>query len=163
MTRAIVVVAVLALSGCQFLSGKHTREPDRVRKPHVAAGGGGYAALTGPRWGPVAGAHYYPAGRWGRFGVRAEGRGYQDSSEGHAVIGVAFEAAAARPRLVMSLNAGAGARFSEVAPVVQAGITTQLFLYGPLALAIDGGGVLIIDGTDTVLGLGNSFSLQLAW
>ncbi|HTM19168.1 MAG TPA: hypothetical protein VL172_01630 [Kofleriaceae bacterium] len=156
-------VLLLALTGCQFLSGKHTRPPDRVRKPHVAAGAGGYSALTGPRWGPVAGAHYFPAGGWGRFGVRAEARGYQGVDEGDAVLGVAFEAAAARPRLVMMLNAGAGSTLGAPHPVVQAGITTQLFLYGPLALALDGGGVLIIDGTDTVLGLGNSFSLQLAW
>lgn len=158
------LVALGALAGCQFLSGAHTRAPDRVRRPHGAVGAGGYAALTGPRWGGVTGASYHPAGGWGRLGMRAEVRGHEGVDEGHAVLGVAFEAAASRPRIVLSLNAGLGTTLAEPRPVMQVGVTTQLFLYGPLALALDSGAVLIVDGTDgTVLGLGQSLSVQLAW
>jgi len=161
--RLATVAAALAVAGCNLMSGKHTRPPDQVRRAHGAIGAGGYSGLTGPRWGGLAGAAYFPAGRWGRFGVRAEARGHEGVDRGHAVLGVAYEAAASRPRIVLSLHADAGATFPDPVPVLAGGATTQIWLFGPLALALDTAAILFVDGTDTVLGLGTGAALQVAW
>lgn len=163
-TSAVLVTVCIAiavvLGACKAST---TRPPDRVRKRHFHIGGGGFNALTGPKWGPSGTVEYYPAGSFGRLGVRGDVRGFEGVEEGAVTAGVVFEAAAARPRLQLSLHADIGFTFGTVRPVIGLGIQSQLWLIGPLALAIDGGPVLLYDGVDTVLMLAQSLQLRLAW
>ena len=43
------------------------------------------------------------------------------------------------------------------------GVQTQLWIKWPFAVALDGNGALIVDGTDTVLALSSSLQLRVAY
>jgi hypothetical protein len=75
-----------------------------------------------------------------------------------------YEPAAARPTLVIDLHADVGADLDQRAPLVGGGIRTSLGIYGPLGVALDTGGYLVIDGVDhTRLVLASSVSLIAKW
>ena len=156
MIRVTIAALVLAVAGTAPASA----EP---RPAHGGFGGGSYLGLTGAEWGPIGVADYYPGGGFGRFGLRGELRGYEGLEHGHAVAGVVYEAAAARPRLLISLHAGVGLSWTEVRPLVAGGIETQLWVLGPLSLVSGTDLVLRIDGIDTALAISGTLQLRLAW
>lgn len=92
-----------------------------------------------------------------RFGALLALRGFDDHHKGIACAGLVYEAGAARPRIVLDLHADIGADLDQRAPMVGAGIRTTITLIGPLGIALDSGGYLVIDGvaaTRMVIGSG---------
>ena len=96
-----------------------------------------------------------PGGAWGRFGVMGAIRQVPFepfASDALVTLGVKYEAAAARPRLVLSLHADLGATLSPGAPATGGGIETHFWIWpkklGPLALVSDITAHLVVDGTD---------------
>ena len=161
-------VTVVALAASAILAAAGARAPaladgDAPRPARGGVGGGGYVGLTGPGWGPMAVAEFYPGGGFGRYGVRGEVRGDRDSTDGRAMLGVVYEAAAARPRLQLAIHADVGLAWPAVRPVAGGGVQTHLWVIGPVALVTGAGASLRIDGTDTGLALTLSSQLRLAW
>jgi hypothetical protein len=71
--------------------------------------------------------------------------------------GLVYEPGAARPTLVIDLHADLGADLDQHAPLAGGGIRTTIGISGPLGVALDSGGYLVIDGIDRtrlVLSLG---------
>ena len=85
---------------------------------------------------------------YSRFGGLVALRAFDEHHRGLLMAGLVFEAAAARPRLVIDLHGDAGADLDRRAPLVGGGIRTTLTISGPLAVALDSGGYLVIDGVD---------------
>ncbi len=102
-----------------------------------------------------------PASRYGGF---VAWRGFDDIAHGMLLGGLIFEAAAARPRLVVDMHADVGADLDQKAPVVGGGLRTTLTIWGPFGLALDTGAYLVIDGVDdTRLRLMGSTSAVVRW
>jgi hypothetical protein len=83
---------------------------------------------------------------YSRFGGLVALRAFDDHHRGLLMGGLVYEAAAARPLLVIDLHADAGADLDQRAPLAGGGIRFTLTIIGPLAVAYDGGGYLVIDG-----------------
>lgn len=83
-----------------------------------------------------------------RFGAVVAWRGFDQNRHGLVTAGLIYEGGAARPRLVLDLHADLGVDLDLHAPAVGGGIRTVLTLIGPLALALDTGAYLVIDGVD---------------
>jgi len=81
-----------------------------------------------------------------RFGVLVAWRQGSTSHDGLLGAGLVYEAAAARPRLVVDLHADAGADLDQRAPMLGGGIRTSILLFGPIGIALDTGGYLTIAG-----------------
>jgi len=90
--------------------------------------------------------------------------GFDDHHHGLLCAGFVYEPAAARPTLVIDLHGDVGADLDQRAPLVGGGIRTSLGIYGPLGVALDTGGYLVIDGVDrTRLVLASSVSVIAKW
>jgi hypothetical protein len=83
-----------------------------------------------------------------RYGALVAWRGFDQDRHGLVTAGLMYEGAAARPRLVLDLHADVGADLDLHAPALGGGLRTVLTLIGPLALALDTGAYLVIDGVD---------------
>lgn len=125
--------------------------PADVRPWHGSLGAGGALLATGE--GPdgsrlrVEGeVDLEPGGAFGRYGGALAIRAADRTHRGIATAGVIFEAAAARPRVVLELHADVGFDLDVKAPAIGGGIRTVVGLYGPLGLAFDAGPLLVIDG-----------------
>lgn len=164
MVRAWFAIAA-AITACGAASGAAAADPRVSARPlHWGLGAGGYLSITGSDErspGSALSAELYPGGGFGRLGLRAEAFGLGQVAPDGFLGGVIFEAAASRPRLQLALIATAGADTSG-APLLRAGVQTQLWIAGPIAVAGDGGALLRIDGTDTELLLITGLSLRLA-
>ncbi len=158
--RALVITFALLV----LITTDAGAEEAARRQPHYAVGLGGFTAITGAAdYGPVLEVEVYPGASLGRYGIRGELWGFEDSDGGRAALGVTFEAAAARPRLQLALHGDVGLRFPDHLPTVGGGVQSQLWIYGPIALGLDGGAVLIYDGLDSVLVIASVVTLRLAW
>ena len=135
---------------------------------HGSVGMGGFAALTGPsETGLWAGAELAPGGALGRLGFRAEARTLDESDSGTRRLlwsgGLTYLAAAAYPRLALSLHGEAGVVTPDAHAAVGGGVETQLAVVGPLAVAIDSTATVVlagVDGTDLILA--GTVSVRLA-
>lgn len=85
---------------------------------------------------------------YSRFGGLVALRAFDEHHRGLLVAGLVYEAAAARPRLVIDLHADAGADLDQRAPLAGGGLRITLALLGPLGVALDSGAYLVIDGVD---------------
>lgn len=139
---------------------------DEARPWAGGLGVGGTVALTGPaRTGLCAVGALYPGAWAGRFGIRAEARttGADELFDGGLfTAGLAYETAAARPRLSLALHGEAGAVVPESRPAVGGGVELQLWLLGPVALALDSSAHLLLDGVDSELVLAGALGLRIA-
>ena len=98
------------------------------------------------------------------YGALLAWRAFDDVRRGLVTAGLVYEAASARPRLVLDLYAAAGADLDEEAPVAGGGIRTTLMIYGPLAVVLDTSAHLVIDGVDdTRMQLASSMLLGFRW
>ncbi len=133
-----------------------------VRGAHWSVGAGGALYLTGSEnKGALISGDFYPGASLDRLGFRIEARGAGTSVPRTLLAGIALEAAAARPRLVLSLYATLGASFDGEGAIA-VGLQTQLFVVGPLAIGLDSGGLLIVDGvSDTELRLGSALTVRV--
>jgi len=169
------VLGLAALAALVGSAAPAAAEPTPPRPFHVSIGGGGSLLFTGLDGGPRTRADGHldisPGGAFGRFGLTAALRHviYDPLfDDGLATLGVLYEAAASRPRLVLSLHADAGLTLAETNPVLGGGIETHFWIWprklGPLALVLDTTAHLVLDGTEnTHLVLASATRLALAF
>lgn len=98
-----------------------------------------------------------------RFGGSLAWRAATGDRRGLLLGGLVFEAGAARPRLVLALHADAGADLDARAPAAGGGLRTTLGLLGPLGLALDAAGYVVIGGGDSRLQLQLSALAVARW
>lgn len=170
--RILALVTVLLAPA---IARADTLEPPAERPFRFSIGGGGSLLLTGLDGGTRNRADGHldlsPGGRFGRYGVTMALRHVvydPPFDDGLATIGLLYEAAAARPRLVLSLHADAGATIQDYSPVIGGGIETHFWIWpkklGPLALVLDTTAHLVIDGAeDTRLVLAGATRLAIAF
>jgi hypothetical protein len=90
-----------------------------------------------------------------RYGVILGYRGWDAYSfgdgdhDGFVTAGLVFEAAAARPRLVIDLVGEVGWDLDQDAPLAGAGIRNTIGVIGPLAVILHGSLYVVVDGGDT--------------
>jgi hypothetical protein len=128
------------------------------RNFYWSVGAGWLIPLTGPDGGPAVEAEVHPGGRFGRVGFTAYFHGLNNADGvdvGLVTVGLTYEAAASRPKLILNMHAEAGFSYGESYPVVGAGVKTQLWIKGPFAIALNSMGHFFVDGTDTRLQLGS--------
>lgn len=155
-SRALVIAGLLA-------SAVITR-PRPAAAGHGSVGAGGVLVLTGGGGDRVRGEVAAELKVAGRYGVVAAWRAFDAERRGLVMAGVVYEAAAARPRLVIDLHADAGVDLDARAPLVGGGIRTTLAIAGPLGVALDAGAYLVIDGVDdSRLQLQSSTLLVVRW
>ncbi len=99
-----------------------------------------------------------------RFGGLVAWRAFDADHRGLVCAGLLYEAAAARPRLVLDLHADLGADLDARAPLVGGGIRATLAIAGPLGVAVDTVGALVLDGIDgSRLVLSTSVMIVARW
>lgn len=140
---------------------------EEPRPLRVRAQAGGALAVTGPGGlDAQATAAISPGGALGRYGLRLSARSFDAADglaeDGFLAAGVSYEAAASRPRLVISLFAEAGIASGWV-PVAGGGVHTDLYVFGPLALGGEIAAHLFVDGSDTALGVSGSLLAGLGF
>ena len=151
--RALLLLLLLATSA---------RADERPVHGSVAAGGSllGTGAAGGSRLRADVEVDVEP---W-RYGGLLALRAFDRDHKGLLCGGLVYEGAAARPTLVLALHADLGVDLDARAPLLGGGLRTTLFVVGPLALAIDGGVYLVIDGVDhSRLVLSSTALLAAAW
>lgn len=143
----------------------HAPAPGRI---HWSIDAGGFAGLTGPAgYGIAAAAQVFP-GRWPgevlgpRFGLGLRYRGFEGLSRGLVAAGLAYQAGATRPHLVMELHGELGLDHGTRRPVLGGGVRTQLGLWGPVTLAVHADGYLLLDGLRPRLAIVPAVTLGLA-
>lgn len=152
----LVLVAAIAIAQA---------EPHRAAPWRGSVGVGGHLSLTGPTdYGPVAIGTFWPGGRLGRYGLRLEGRGLDETNadSGMVTAGVIYQAAAARPRLALSLHGEAGATFPDHLPVLGGGVEVVLWAIGPLGVGLDSTAHILFEGIDSQLVLGSALTVRIA-
>jgi hypothetical protein len=121
----------------------------RADRPwHGSIGAGGQFLLTGDQGDRnriEMEADVEPASRWGAL---LAWRTVNQHHNGILSAGVMYEAAAARPRLVVSFHGDVGFDLDQHAPVVGGGLRTVIAIVGPAGIALDSGGYLVLDGVD---------------
>ena len=149
---ALALAVVLALAGGA-----------RADRFHGSASAGGTLLLTGAD-GDRQRAELELDGEDGRLGALVAWRGFDRGHAGLVTAGLVYEAAAARPRLVLDLHGDAGLDLDQRAPVIGGGARTLLLVVGPLGIALDAGAYLVIDGIDhTRLAIATGGAITLAW
>jgi len=153
---AVPRIAGLALAVCLATpasafadDGDADADADTAVAPfRFSIGAGGAALLSGAAgetWRGLAEIDLYPGGPLGKVGGSLAVRSLlldPFGDAGLATAGVIYEAAAARPRLVMALHGEAGIAFGpdgadRLRPAIGGGLKTHLGVIGPLALATD--------------------------
>lgn len=158
--------ALVGAGSAQDASGEPPVRPGATW--HGSVGAGGFAGVTGPSGtGLWAGAEFAPGGALGRLGFRAEARTLDEDESGSRRVlwsgGVTYLAAAAYPRLALSLHGEAGVVAPDGHAAVGGGVETQLMVVGPLAVAIDSTAQVVLAGVeDTDLILAGTLSVRLA-
>ena len=101
---------------------------------------------------------------YSRYGALLAWRAFDTSHAGLVVAGLVFEAAAARPRLVLDLHADVGADLDQRAPAIGGGLHAVITLLGPVGVALDAGGYLVIDGVqNTRFAIAGTAGLGVLW
>ena len=98
-----------------------------------------------------------------RFGALVAWRGFDSSHRGLVGAGLVFDAAAARPRLVLQLHGDVGADLDLPAPMIGGGARAVVGLVGPLGVALDTGLYVVIDSARTRVQLALGAGLAARW
>jgi hypothetical protein len=158
-------VAGLALAGLALAASRSLATADPVARPIGAVQAGGELALSGggPRQRAGVAVTAYVTRR---LGVRAALRLLPlepVADTGVATLGVAYRAAAARPRLELVVHAEAGLAW-PLAPAFGGGVTTYLWpTRWPVAVTLDLGATAIVDGVvDSRVVIATGLGLALA-
>ena len=137
MWRSLAIVAAFAATA------------DADRPLHGSIGGGSSLLLTGDggdRQRFELEADFEPHSRWGGL---VAWRGFNGDHAGIVDAGFIYEAGAARPRLVVDFHGDLGWDLDQHAPMVGGGLRTVITIVGPLGIALDTGGYLVIDGVES--------------
>lgn len=156
-------VIALSLGGLTKAWGQEeeSEASSESRPLHLVAQAGFYAALGSPAgWGPTLSVDLLPGHFAGRYGLRGEWRGYRELGTGSALLGVIFEAGAARPQLALKLLAEVGFT-DDRRPIVGAGIEWSLWALGPIGVSTLTDLQIIVDGTGTKPALTANLSLHV--
>lgn len=158
------VLAVAALG----LAATGSRSAAEPRPWHGSVGAGGSLLLSGEGDGARARldaeVDLLPGGALGPYGGLLALRGADGDHHGLLCAGLLFEAAAARPRLALAFHVDAGADLDARAPLAGGGLRTTLGLVGPLGVALDATGELVLDGlAHARFVLGASAMLVVRW
>jgi hypothetical protein len=138
--------------------------PPRPRRVHGSLGAGGALLATGARGDRARLDATFDVKLGGRFGALAAWRAFDGEHRGLVCAGLVFEAGAARPRLVIDLHAELGADLDARAPLAGGGLRTTIGLAEPLAIILDSGAYLVIDGiAETRLQLQTTAIAALRW
>ncbi|MBA3394806.1 MAG: hypothetical protein H0T89_19320 [Deltaproteobacteria bacterium] len=129
---------------CALLLG--LAEAVSARPLHGSAGVGGTFVLTGSQGDRTRADVAIDIKPWNRFGGLVAWRAFDEERRGLVVVGLVYEAAAARPRLVLDLIVQAGADLDAEAPVIGGSIRSTLTIIGPLGLALETTAYLVYDG-----------------
>jgi len=160
LARVLVVVFVLAL----VLAAPGARADDADRPVHGSISAGGTLLLTGDNGDRQRAELELDVEPWSRFGAVVAWRGFDRSHDGLITAGIAYEAAASRPRLVVDLHGDLGLDADLHAPVLGGGVRTVIAVVGPLGVTLDSGAYLVIDGIDrTRLQLAAGAALCMVW
>ena len=160
--RSVAIAAALAFSAAAVAVPAFADKP-APSQLNWAVGAGGFFAMTGPgSFGPVFEAEIYPHGRFGRWGVRAEYRGFEGFDASLLTVGATYEAAATRTHAMVAFHIDAGAFIPDDLPAIGAGIQGELWLLGPMSIALDGTAHLFIDGADSRLVLAQALMIRLS-
>jgi hypothetical protein len=131
---------------------------------HGSAGAGGTLVWTGAQGDRFRFDVTFDLKPRARYGVLLGWRAFDEDHRGLVTAGISYEGAAARPRLVLDLHADVGVDLDHPAPLAGGGIRTTLMLAGPLALVLDTGAFLVVDGIDgTRLQLQSNALLAARW
>ena len=118
------------------------------RPLHGSIGGGSALLLTGDggdRQRYELEADVEPYSRWGGL---VAWRHFNGDHKGILAAGIVYEAGAARPRLVVDFHGDVGFDLDQRAPMAGGGLRTVITIVGPLGIALDSGGYLVLDGVD---------------
>lgn len=85
-----------------------------------------------------------------RYGVTLGWRQFDRTHAGLIVAGLLYEAAAARPRLVIDFHADVGVDLDGPHPLVAGGIRTTIGVRGPLAVVLDFTPYLVLGNYDAL-------------
>ncbi len=132
--RALLLVCALA-------SAAHAERP-----VHGSLGAGSSLAITGAEGDHLRFDIAFDLKPKSRYGVTLGWRQFDDERRGLLVVGLVFEGAASRPRLVLDMHASAGVDLDRPAPLVAAGLRPTLGIIGPLAVVFDLTAYVILDG-----------------
>ena len=153
--RAIAIVVLLAASA---------HAEDDTRPWHGSAGVGASFLLTGDNGDRSRFDLEVDLEPSSRYGVLLALRGFDRDHRGLACVGLVYEAAAARPLVVVDLHADLGADVDRRRPMAGGGVRTTITLVGPLGIALDTGAYLVIDGVDnTRLEISTNASIVARW
>jgi len=115
---------------------------------HGSAGAGGALVLAGDQGDRLRADVALDLKPGTRLGALLAWRAFDADHRGLVMAGVVYEGAAARPRLVLDVFAQAGADLDAEAPLAGGGVRTTLTIIGPLGVALDLAGYLVLDGID---------------
>jgi hypothetical protein len=137
--------------------------------PHVAVAVGGFLSLAGvtDAIGPALQAELYPGGWFGRFGGRVGYHGFNYDREGALLsTGITYTAAATRPKAHIALHGDLAVTADDPAgrrTGVGAGMQSQLWVLGPVALGLDTAAYVLFGGGDPVVQLLGTGTLRLSF
>ena len=154
----LAVALVLALALAPAARG------DDGRPLHGSASAGGTLLLSGAGGDHQRAELELDVEPWSHLGALVAWRGFDGTHDGLVTAGIAYEAGAARPRLVLDLHADAGVDLDQHAPVAGGGARALLEIIGPLGIALDSGAYLVVDGTqNTRLAIATGAAIAVIW
>lgn len=134
------------------------------RPLHGSIGAGGALVLTGNGGDRFRGEATIDIKPRSRFGGLLAWRAFDQEHDGIVMAGIVFEAAAARPRLLLDLHGDLGFDLDTRDPVLGGGLRTTVGVIGPLAVVLDSGLYLVIDGLeDSRVQLQSSALVAVRW
>lgn len=137
---------------------------DGGRPLHGSASAGGTLLLTGDGGDHQRAELELDVEPWSHLGALVAWRGFDGTHDGLVTAGLAYEAGAARPRLVIDLHADLGLDLDQRAPVAGGGVRVLLEIIGPLGIALDSGSYLVVDGTqNTRLAITTGAAIAAIW
>jgi hypothetical protein len=155
--------ALLALLA--VVTSRGTAHADRPI--HGSVGFGGALLLTGDQGDRnrlSAELDIEPGGRFDTYGALVALRAFDRQHAGLLCVGLMYEAAAARPRLVIDLHADLGVDLDGIHLVAGGGVRTVLGIIGPLGVALDTGAYVVLAGSqDTRLAFMGETSIVARW
>jgi hypothetical protein len=160
-----LVLAVVLVQAPRAIADDLDDEQPRAQPWHAAAGVGASLLLTGAGGDATrfdaALSFQFPNSR---LGILAAGRAFDDKPrDALLTAGVEYQAAASRPRLVLTLYADLGVSTADPHAVAGLGTRTILRLIGPLSIIADTGFHLVLAGlSDTTLVIGSTLLLGIS-